>query len=57
MSMAPIRTATAKASEAEISPCHRMIYLKIRLAEVRAELGRLVEERKALQIALRAEKN
>ena len=56
MSKPPVGTAAKKVKEADTSPRHRMIYVKIRTAEVRAELDRLVEERKALQAALKANK-
>jgi hypothetical protein len=49
------RTGKAK-PPAEIGPRQRMTYVKIRLDEVRAELARLVEERKKLQAVIAAER-
>jgi len=44
------------AGSGEINPRQRMIYVKIRMAEIREELANLAEERKALQLKLKDQK-
>lgn len=53
--MAKMAKKTAGGS-GEVNPRQRMIYVKIRMAEIREELANLAEERKALQLKLKDQK-